>query len=222
MVWGQMSNFSWLSWTGWGRCSQGMVFRSCVHRWHCRNHRGAPWGKTPGTVRCGQVFGWLIMLIRHRSFNYNPKKTAPLPHGLSLGDCAALVSRSEVQEIRRLISDPGANTCFLDVLGKVNELHYCILFISLPHGSQLRAMWPAKETADNAWGHDWCHAGGVGVLLASSGSRSGMLPTSYSIPDSSHMKNDLALMITVSKLKNFVLNRNNSGTNVPRLLWRLR
>lgn len=75
MVWGQMSDFSWLSWTGWGRCSQGMVFRSSVHRWLCRNHRGAPWGKTPGTIRHGQVFGWLIMLIRHSSFYYKSKKT---------------------------------------------------------------------------------------------------------------------------------------------------
>lgn len=143
---------------------------------------------------------------------------APLPHGLSLGDSAALISRSEVQEIRHLISDPGSNTCFLDVLGKSpNFATSFFFFIYSPRGSQLGTIWPAKETGDNAWGHDWCHGGGIGVLLASSGSRSWMLPTFYSVPDSCHTKNDLALMTTVSKLKNFVLNRNNSGTNVPRL-----
>lgn len=159
-----MSDFSWMLWTGRGRHSQGIAFRSFVHRQHCWNHRRASGEKTC-SWKCQTRPGCRSANYAHSSWQNFCTKAPPPPtqtqenaepsisYLLSLGNNLAFVCKNEVLWIRLLISNL-APTPFSWMTLDVPELHYFILFI-YPAVLKWKWFWdrPPQESSDNAWGH---------------------------------------------------------------------
>lgn len=147
-----MSDFSWMLWTGQGRHSQGIAFRSFVHRQHCWNHRRASGEKTC-SWKCQTWPGCRSANYAHSSWQNFCRKPPPPPstqtqenaepsisYILSLGHNLAFVCKNEVLRICLLISNLAPKP-FSWMTLDVPELHYFIWFI-YPAVLKWKWFWP--------------------------------------------------------------------------------